>query len=162
MSEHLEAAQPMEKPPVFRLNLRLRLIALSLVLFTIALGFNVVFTSASLDKLYIDSMMSRYRVTVMDLQRKIETGLRYGKIMDNYYGLETLGKNTSQNIEETIAREGLFSNPNSNIMTKAEISLIVTTAEGNILYSDDVQHPPDSPAVSRVVAAALKGTSNSY
>ncbi len=162
MTLPVDSASPMAKPFISRFRLRIRLIVLSLILFSIALGFNVVFTSASLDKLYIDSMMSTYRVTVMDLQRKIETGLRYGKRMHNYYGLEALAKKSSHDIQETINRETLFSSKNRNIMTKAEINLIVTTVHGEVLFSDDTLYPGDEQILDEAIVEAIQDSGKSY
>lgn len=52
--------------------MKLRLIVTSLVLFAIALTFNVLFTRISLEKLYVDSIISQYTVIGKDLQRDIE------------------------------------------------------------------------------------------
>jgi predicted MFS family arabinose efflux permease len=160
MKPYVDAVPQLEKPQNSGFSLRLRLILFSLILFSIALGFNVVFTSASLDKLYIDSMMSKYRVTAMDLQRKIESGLRYGKRMDNYHGLDELAQKTSLDIQDTITRQGLFSKELNTMITKADINLTVTSANGEVLFNDNTQRPLHSPISSRTVVAE-KGSGQS-
>lgn len=129
-----------------RMSLRLRLIIFSLLLFVVALGFNVVFTSASLDRLYIDSMMSRYRVTAMDLQRKLETGLRYGKKMADFYGLEKLATKASDDLRATISRENPFSPELDVRLTMRDIGLIIATTDGEVLFNSNTQLPVKDPA----------------
>ena len=154
MKPYVEAVSQLEKPNNSRFSLRFRLIILSLILFAIALGFNVVFTSASLDKLYIESIVSKYRITAMDLQRKIETGLRYGKSLRNYNGLDALGQKSSQDIQDTMTREGQFSRINNITITKAEIGLTITTADGKVLFHDNTRQTLHSPIPDTIVGAA--------
>ena len=150
-----------EKPKQNGYSLRLRLITFSLILFIIALGFNVVFTSASLDRLYIESMISKYRVTAMDLQRKIESGLRYGKKIDSFHGLEGLAQKTSDDIKDTITRENNFPGELKASFTKNDISLVVASSDGEILFNDNTRLPVFSlSSVETIKLQKSSGTSS--
>ncbi|MCP3890184.1 MAG: MFS transporter [Desulfobulbaceae bacterium] len=162
MKPHFTAVPQLEKPHNSRFSLRLRLTIFSLILFTIALGFNVVFTSASLDKLYIDSMMSKYRVSAKDLQRKIELGLRYGKTMANYHGLDKLAQKTSLNIQHTIIQEGLFSKNLSTTITKVDIGLAVTSTDGEILFNDNTWQNLPNPVFGNTAQTGKGSGQSSY
>ena len=80
----------LEPKPRKKYSVKFKLISSSLVLFVLAVGFNTLFTSTSLEKLYIEANISEYRVIGKDLHRKLENGIYYGKSLMNYVGIEKL------------------------------------------------------------------------
>ena len=144
MNLHFDAIPQLKTLHNYVISLRLRLITLSLILFAIALGFNVIFTSASLDKLYIDTMISKYRLIAMDLQRKVETGLRYGKPLKNYFGLTQLVQKTSLDLQNSINREDPFDKNSSFMFSKADVGLAITSSDGDVLFNDGISDPLSS------------------
>ena len=95
----LEPSQMQKK----KSSMRQRLVISSLVLFIVGLGFNAFFTFTSLEKLYVESIVSQYRVIGKDLQRSLENGLRYGKTLQNFIGIEKLLAETNRNISKKIS-----------------------------------------------------------
>ena len=71
-------------------SVKYRLVLSSIVLFLLSVGFNTLFTLNALEKLYIETNISEYRVIGKDLHRKIENGLYYGKSLNNFFGIEKL------------------------------------------------------------------------
>ena len=71
-------------------SVKLRLLFGSLIVFVLSVGFNTMFTTNSLEKLYIETNVSEYLVVGQDLNRNIENGLYYGKSLFNFHGMDTL------------------------------------------------------------------------
>lgn len=67
-----------------------RIVAISIVLVVIVLGFNGWLTVVSLEKNYIDSVAANYAVAGGETQRIIEYAVKYGKPLDNFYGMKEL------------------------------------------------------------------------
>lgn len=118
-------------------SIRRRLVVSSLVLFIVGLGFNAFFTFTSLEKLYVESIVSQYRVIGKDLMRSIENGLRYGKTLRNFIGIEKLLAETNRNIlKKIIGAEG-GSEAQEMKFRETDISVYVALPDGEILYSDN-------------------------
>ena len=88
-------------------TIRLKLISSALVLFIIAVGFNTLFNLNSLDKLYIESNVSMYRVIGKDLQRHIERGIQYGKSLKHFIGIDKLLAETKRRILRKVTVEDI-------------------------------------------------------
>jgi predicted MFS family arabinose efflux permease len=116
-------------------SMRQRLVISSLVLFIVGLGFNAFFTFTSLEKLYVESIVSQYRVIGKDLQRSLENGLRYGKTLQNFIGIEKLLAETNRNISKKISGEEGSSEAQGMKFQKTDISVYVALPDGEILYS---------------------------
>lgn len=76
----------------------LRLIVSAVMLLVVALGFNAMLTLNSLEKLYLESIVSQYRLIGKDLERNIEKSLQYGKNIEKFIGMDKLLKETKENI----------------------------------------------------------------
>jgi predicted MFS family arabinose efflux permease len=116
-------------------SMRQRLVISSLVLFIVGLGFNAFFTFTSLEKLYLESIVSQYRVIGKDLQRNLENGLRYGKTLQNFIGVEKLLSETNRNISKKITKEEGSSGTQGMKFRETDISVYVALPDGKILYS---------------------------
>ena len=86
-------------------SIKFKLILSSVILFVLAVGFNTLFTLTSLEKLYIETNVSEYRVIAKDLHRNIENGLFYGKTLVNYFGIERLLVTGKQNLLKKVTRK---------------------------------------------------------
>ena len=125
--------------------MRQRLVVASLVLFIIGLGFNAFFTFTSLEKLYVESIVSQYRVIGKDLQRSLENGLRYGKTLRNFIGIEKILAETNRNISKKITGEQSSSGAQGMKFRETDIAVYVALPNGEILYSDN-----DNPTMRRL------------
>ena len=117
--------------------LKTRVIISATILLLLALGFNTLLNSASLEKLYVESLASSYQVVGKELQIKLETALRFGKNIKKFIGIDailenTLGYMTGQDYGEL----GVDSAPKR----KGSVSgryVSVALPDGKVLYSTD-------------------------
>ena len=117
--------------------MKLRLIVTSLVLFAIALTFNVLFTRISLEKLYVDSIISQYTVIGKDLKRDLERGVNYGKSIRKFVGIENLLLNTKSKILAKINENKSIAGIAVPSLKDDDIYLQVTLTDGYVLYRSD-------------------------
>jgi predicted MFS family arabinose efflux permease len=140
-------------------SMRQRLVISSLVLFIVGLGFNAFFTFTSLEKLYLESIVSQYRVFGKDLQRNLENGLRYGKTLQNFIGVEKLLTETNRNISKKITGEEGGSGTQGMKFRETDISVYVALPDGKILYSgNDNSTMRKLPVSARVNQEDLRKT----
>ena len=57
------------------------------ILILLTLGFNGILSTLSLEKLYVESLVSRYQVVGDSLRKKIELSIQFGKKIENFYGI---------------------------------------------------------------------------
>ena len=117
--------------------MKLRLLCSSLILFLIAIGFNALFNLKSFDKLYIESNVSQYRVIGKDLQRNVEHGLRYGKNLDTFVGMDRLLAQAKKDIMEKISHLSKSGGDQRTALRDNDISISVARTDGTILHSDN-------------------------
>ena len=113
-------------------SLKLRLIAASLFLLILSLGFNAMLTLSSLEKLYIDSIVSKYSMTGNTLKRKLEGALGFGKSLEKFIGMDELLEETKQHIIQSSLENFGKSN-----LSPSDISVSVAAINGPVLYSSD-------------------------
>ena len=70
--------------------LKTKMMAAAFLLLVLAVGFNALLTSASLKKLYIESLAAGYQVVAKDLQQKVQTALSYGKSLHKFLGIDQI------------------------------------------------------------------------
>ncbi len=103
--------------PLSRKITRMRLIAGSLIMLILALGFNALLTSATLEKLYVETIVFKQNVMVRELQRNLETALRFGKNLEKFIGMDRL-------LNDTLQRMG-----------KKDVIISIAAPQGLILHS---------------------------
>jgi predicted MFS family arabinose efflux permease len=106
-------------------------------LFILADGFNTLFTSTSLEKLYTEATVSEYRVIGKDLCRKIENGIYYGKNLIDYVGIENLLVSEKQKILREIARKNQNLIESEDKLQDQDIAIAIAQLDGTILHSDN-------------------------
>ncbi len=117
----------------YKKSIRLKLIIGALILMTAALGFNALLGLNSLEKLYVDSIVSEYNVIGKDLQRTIERSLRFGKDIKNFLGIQTILDKTKLNLMKQIH----VGNNKLSPLATSDISVSIAMADKSILYSTD-------------------------
>jgi predicted MFS family arabinose efflux permease len=75
-------------------RLKTRLIISAIFLLILALAFNALLSTSTLEKLYVESIVSSYQVIGRDLQRNLEKSLRYGKKIEKFVGMSALMEDT--------------------------------------------------------------------
>ena len=115
--------------------MKFRLIAGSVVLFVIALGFNIFFNATSLERLYIETIFSEYRVIAKDIQRSLERGIHYGKKIENFTNIEKIFVDSNKRIfHEIINKKKAVGNIKLTIK-ETDVGLVITNKAGVILHS---------------------------
>lgn len=71
-------------------RLRVNTLLLSLGVLALTLGFNVLLSSSTLDALATDSILSGYRSCGEHFARGVERGLRFGKFLNAYAGMDDM------------------------------------------------------------------------
>ncbi|QTA93918.1 MFS transporter [Desulfonema magnum] len=117
--------------------MKLKLIISALVLLVFALGFNALLSLSSLKKLYIESVASKYGVIGKDLQRNIQTALRFGKNIRKFIGMDKLLQETKSNLVRKINTENTSARIMADSISEAEIAVSVSLSDGIIFYSTE-------------------------
>ena len=131
--------------------MKLRLIVSALALLVLALGFNVLLSFTSLQKLYVVSTVSQYRVIAKDLQQKLERSLRFGKDIKKFVGIKQLLEETEGSILKRISPENSTDRTGRYPSIKSYLSVSVALPDGSILYStDEKQARTKLPSQARV------------
>jgi len=81
-------------------NMRIRILALVILMLILAQAFNGSLSISAFEKLYVNSLISSYRVIAKDLQRNIESAVRFGKPLDKFLGINALFKELQSNIPD--------------------------------------------------------------
>ncbi len=77
-------------------NIRLATLLASLLVLVAVLAFNAWLTKTALKKNYVTSLVGSYTVAGGECRRKIEYAVRYGKPLDNFYGMKELLQEVKQ------------------------------------------------------------------
>ena len=118
-------------------SMKLRLLLSSVVLYVIAVGFSAMFNLGSFDKLYIESNISQYLVIGRNLQRKLESGIRYGKTLNRFIGIDKYLSEAKSDILKQVARHQNAQTGRDSALKDKDITVSVATPDGTILYSDN-------------------------
>lgn len=125
-------------------KVRVTFILSSLIITIIALGFNGIINMDSFKKSVTESLIAGYNVAGGEAVRKIEYAVKYGKPLENFYGINDLlkeVKETSDGIDDiqVIQKEGevLYALSGENIGKKIEADLLVKSdfSKGSSKYS---------------------------
>lgn len=115
--------------------LKTKIIVGAAFLLILALGFNALLTSSSLEKLYVESLASSYQVFGKNLQIKLETALRFGKKLEKFIGMEALLEHTLGNMALQSSAEGMRATNKKESPTEFGRYVAVALPDGKILYS---------------------------
>ena len=100
------------------MNFQFKIIFVTLLILITTLLLNSVLSLASFEKLYVSSLVSTYELAGKNLKRKIEQGIRFGKPLEQFQGMDKL-------LQEVVEK-----NPHIS-------SIGVGTPQGTILYHID-------------------------
>jgi predicted MFS family arabinose efflux permease len=119
--------------------INVRLFAGGFFLLILALGFNALLTYGSLEKLYIESIVSSYQVVGKDLQRKLEQSLRFGKNIQKFVGMNQLLEETKSRLtaRTNVQTPAASSAENQHQQGAGSVTVSVALPDATILYSAD-------------------------
>ncbi|MGD8370880.1 MAG: MFS transporter [Syntrophobacterales bacterium] len=106
-------------------------------LLVLALSFNAMLSLSSLEKLYVESIVSKYTTIGKDLQRNLEKSLRFGKNIEKFFGMSKLLEDTRDYITRKVHVEGGTDKIIVGTVSKSDIAVSVSLRDGSILYSTD-------------------------
>lgn len=115
--------------------MKLKLISYAIVLLILALGFNALLSLSSLEKLYVESIVSKYKVIGNDLKRNLEKSLKFGKNIRKFVNMQPLLLDTRKNIARKIDIKSTLSNVQLDPVPESDITVSVALPDGTILYS---------------------------
>ncbi len=117
--------------------LKIKLLSAGAIVLVLALGFNTMLISSSLEKLYVRSLVSSYRVIGAEFRRKLQKSVRYGKKIDKFVGMDLLmEKPLGHMVRQTQGKHST----NGSIKKEqenADIFVSVAMPDGEIKYSTD-------------------------
>ncbi len=96
--------------------IRIRILICTLALLILAQGFNGSLSISAFEKLYLNSLISSYQVVGKDIQRNIQSAVRFGKPIKKFFGITKL-----------------FEEINANMPDLDNVD--VTLPDGKVLYS---------------------------
>lgn len=108
----------------------IRLFSGAVIMLVLALGFNGILTSATLEKLYVETFLSKNNVVAMDLQRNLETALRFGKSVDKFIGMDRLIREARQHLALKKTTEASGADIDDFVV-------FITYPDGHIVYSSN-------------------------
>lgn len=108
-----------------------RIAAIAIALVVIVLGFNCWLTVVSLEKNYIDSVAANYAVAGGETQRIIEYAVKYGKPLDNFYGMKELLVKTKGFAQELA--DVRIVNPSGKVLYSLDEETVDTIISGKLL-----------------------------
>ncbi len=111
---------------------RIHLFSGALIMLLLALGFNALLTSATLEKLYVETFISKNNVVAKDLQRNLETALRFGKSLDKFIGMDKLIQEARQHLNPGDITGKPVPNRSGS---ESDIVISITRPDGFIVYS---------------------------
>jgi predicted MFS family arabinose efflux permease len=117
--------------------IRRKFIISGLVLLILALGFNALLSLSALEKLYLQSVSSKYTAIGKTLQRNLENSLRFGKKIERFFGIEQLLEETRRNLLRKIDPESPAGNEISVSVSDYDISVSLSMPDGTLRYSTD-------------------------
>jgi len=130
---------------------RIRLFSGAVIMLVLALGFNIILTSATLEKLYVETFISKNNVVAKDLQCNLETAIRFGKSVDKFIGINKLILEAWQHLAPKQEQTGASGTDEDDIVVS------ITYPNGHIVYSSSAQVVgTDLPETARL--PMIKGT----
>jgi len=114
-------------------SLKAKIFAGAFLTLLLALGFNAMLTLSKLEKLYAESIVSRFLVVGQDLRRSLERSLRLGKSLEKFVGMEPLLDKVRLDLLSEISGEpGLGKG-----LDRGSVEVAVAGPGGGVLYSTD-------------------------
>ena len=99
----------------------------------IVLGFNVFFNLTAFHRLYVESVISQYRVIGKQIQHELENGLRFGKELNNFYGIEAILREGAESLGNQ------FGDYLKNRQAKRkDVSILIVSQDGKLIHHNPI------------------------
>ncbi len=110
--------------------LRIKILGIAILLLILAQAFNASLSISSFEKLYCNSLISSYQVVARDLQRNVETAIRFGKPIDKFIGMTRLMEEVKHNIPDL--HNVSVSLPNGKVLYSLQEELVGASMPGDL------------------------------
>jgi len=111
-------------------------IALSaFLLLLLSLGFNILLTTASMEKVFTEAIVSEYTVIARDLQRSLDRSLRFGKRLEKFTGIERLMLATRAQIFKNVVVRHTPAGYQRKMLREDDIVISISDPGGKVFYS---------------------------
>lgn len=117
--------------------LKIKLLSASAIVLVLALGFNTMLISSSLEKLYVRSLVSSYRVIGAEFRRKLQKAVRYGKKINKFVGMDLLMEKPLGHMVRQTKGEHSTNDKIKKQQGGSDIFVAVAMPNGEIKYSTD-------------------------
>lgn len=116
---------------------KLRVVAGGVALLLICLSFSALFHWAALEKLYLESSLSRFSVLGENLQKSLQISMQNGQSVHQFHGITDELERAERKIEGVLKGRipGIRDVPAT--FSKPPVRVSVTLPDGSILYSSD-------------------------
>lgn len=115
--------------------MKFKIAACAFLLLALSLGFNIMLTTASMEKVFTEAVVSEYKVVAGDLQRGIARALKFGKRLDKFTGIQRILDTTRDHIFQRVVVRHTPQGFERRMLDKNDIVISLARPDGSILYS---------------------------
>ena len=115
--------------------MKFKIAACAFLLLALSLGFNIMLTTASMEKVFTEAVVSEYRVVAGDLQRGIARALKFGKRLDKFTGIQRILDTTRDQIFQRVVVRHTPQGFERKMLDKDDIAISLARPDGEVLYS---------------------------
>ncbi|MCP4370677.1 MAG: MFS transporter [Deltaproteobacteria bacterium] len=125
-----------------------------MLLVIVATGFNTFLSILSYKTVYVNSLISQYTVMGNVLKKKIEFSLRFGKTIDNFFGIDDLLQNHLTHMKRL---------KTAQISATGSLDVFILDTQGRVRYAANktVTKTPLPPEISKEMISRVTGTGSS-
>jgi predicted MFS family arabinose efflux permease len=115
--------------------MKLKIALCAFLLLLLSLGFSIMLTTASMEKVYTEAIISEYRVVALDLQRGLDRALKFGKRLDKFTGIERVLDDTRAQIFKNVVLRHTPAGYQRKMLREDDIVISIVLPDGRILHS---------------------------
>jgi len=115
--------------------MKLKIALCAFLLLLLSLGFSIMLTTASMEKVYTEAIISEYRVIALDLQRALDRALKFGKRLDKFTGIERVLADTRGQIFKNVVLRHATSAYQRKLLREDDVVISIVLPDGQILHS---------------------------
>lgn len=115
--------------------MKLKITLCALLLLFLSLGFNIMLTISSMEKVFTEALVSEYTVIAGDLQRAIDRSLRFGKDLEKFTGMDRVLSATREQIFKNVVVRHTPPGFKRKLLLEEEIVISVAAPDGRILHT---------------------------
>lgn len=115
--------------------MKIKIALCAFLLLLLSLGFSIMLTTASMEKVYTEAILSEYRVVALDLQRALDRALKFGKRLDKFTGIERVLADTRAQIFKNVVLRHTPPGYQRKLLREDGTVISIALPDGLILHS---------------------------